>query len=198
MKIKKRTLLLALAAVAAAAFVLFQFYAAYALPKMDEESMTLSKEIEASGKPSGVLADYQSCKDGMIPIVKKAERSIALSAKAAPILFAGECSVKLYYVHDKETCDYSEENQICTAEDYGSCIISEGLKKIQQDIMCLRLKTSILWILDIIILRSGTKIISAMLLWILFWSNGGTYGKSIAGQQLTKILWQSGNDYKSG
>ena len=190
MKIKKKTLLLALAAVTVAAFVLFQFYAAYALPKMDEESMTLSKEIEASGKPSGILADFQSCKDGMIPVVDKAEGGIAISAKAAPILFAGECSVKLYYVHDKENCGYLERNQICTAEDYGSCIV--------QDIMCLLLKTLILWIPDIIISRSGTKIISAMLLWILFWSNGGTYGKSITGQQLTKILWQSGNNYKSG
>ncbi len=129
MKIKKKTLLLALAAVTVAAFVLFQFYAAYALPKMDEESMTLSKEIEASGKPSGILADFQSCKDGMIPVVDKAEGCIAISAKAAPILFAGECSVKLYYVHDKENCGYLERNQICTAEDYGSCIVSEGLKK---------------------------------------------------------------------
>lgn len=153
MKNKKKTLILALVIAAVTVFVVFQFYAAYALPKMDEESMVLSKDMDSSGKPSDVLADYQSCKDGVLPLVGKKEKCIVLSAKATPILFAGECSVKMYYVHGPEACGYFETGQQdssnqkgvkgnvrksgewnqgrnqCTPEDYGDCIISEILEK---------------------------------------------------------------------
>lgn len=128
---KKKIVYSVLAAVAVIAVLAVAVFLCnqHSMPKLGVQSAAVSLDATEDGKPQEILTDRAQTASQGFYAIDQSEGKLVLSAKAEWFSFEKECTLRLYFVHPLDECQYDGPGTSCVKQDYGKTLTTEVLTK---------------------------------------------------------------------